>query len=138
MLEGMRVMLLAMVLLAGCAPKESGTAATPTEAKEYIRNLGLSGVEMKAAESFGGQQLVEIVGSITNKGEKALRRVELNCVFRDPYGQVVLRESVPIVRPDRGGLKPGETKPFRLPFDQVPKSWDQAMPNMVMAGVVFE
>jgi hypothetical protein len=98
----------------------------------------MSGVEMTAAESFGGQQLIEIIGNIQNQGNRPLLRVDLTCVFRDPYGQVVLRETVPIVRADRGGLKPGETKPFRLPFDQVPKTWDQAMPNLVMAGVVFE
>ena len=93
---------------------------------------------MKAAESFGGQQVVEIIGNVKNNGEKALRKVELNCIFYDPYNQVILRETVPIVRADKGGLKPGETKPFRLPFDTIPKSWNQAMPQMVMAGLVFE
>ncbi len=93
---------------------------------------------MKAAESFGGQQLVEITGKITNRGEKPLRRVDLICIFHDPYQQVVLRETVSIVRPDRGGLKAHETKDFRLPFDQIPKSWSQAMPQMVIGRVVFE
>jgi len=93
---------------------------------------------MKAAESFGGQQLVEIIGNVKNNGTRALKKVELNCVFYDPYNQVVLRETVPIVRADKGGLKAGETKPFRLPFDTLPKSWNQAMPQMVMAGLVFE
>lgn len=122
----------------GCGPGSSGTAASPEEAKAYIRNLALGGVEMKAAESFGGQQLVEIIGNVKNNGARALKKVELNCVFYDPYNQVVLRETVPIVRADKGGLKPGETKPFRLPFDTLPKSWNQAMPQMVMAGLVFE
>lgn len=132
------VLIFGLMAIWGCGTGSSGTAASPEEAKAYIRNLALSGVEMKAAESFGGQQLVEIVGSIANNGGKALKRVELNCVFYDPYNQVVLRETVPIVRPDKGGLKPGETKPFRLPFDNLPKSWNQAMPQMVMAGLVFE
>lgn len=99
--------------------------------------MGLSGVEMKATESFGGQQLVEITGMITNKGARNLQRVDLNCVFYDPYGQIILRETVPIVRADKGGLKAGETKPFRLPFDAVPKAWNQVMPQLVMAGIVF-
>jgi hypothetical protein len=130
---------IAMVLgLVGCAGQGAGTAASPEEAKAYVRNLGLSEVNMEAKESFGGQQLVEITGKITNKGGKSLRKVELTCVFQDPYNQVVLREVVPLVRPDRGGLKQGETKPFRLPFDSIPNSWNQAMPGMVIAGVVFE
>ena len=36
-----------------------------------------------------------------------------------------------------GGLKPGETKSFRLPFDDLPASWNQAMPQLVIAGVKF-
>ncbi len=140
MLEMMRVAYLIFVLVAltGCSGDSAGTAASPEEAKAYIQSLGLGEVEMNAAESFGGQQLVEITGKVTNRGDRSLRKVDLNCVFYDPYGQVVLRETVPIVRSDRGGLKPGETKPFRLPFDNIPSSWNQSMPSMVMAGVVFD
>lgn len=136
----MRFVLLIVGLAAfwGCGTGTPGTSATPEEAKAYIRNLGLAEVEMKAAESFGGQQLVEILGKVKNNGARPLKKVELNCVFYDPYNQVVLRETVAIVRPDKGGLRPGETKPFRLPFDNLPKNWNQAMPQMVMAGVVFE
>jgi hypothetical protein len=63
--------------------------------------------------------------------------VEINCVFYDPYGQVVLRQRVPIVSQKVGGLAPGETKPFRLPFDNLPESWNNAMPQMVIAGIEF-
>jgi hypothetical protein len=37
-----------------------------------------------------------------------------------------------------GGLKPGETKSFRLPFDAVPAGWNQQMPNLVIAGIDFQ
>ena len=108
------------------------------EAKAYVRNLKLSGVEMKAAKAYMNQMLVEIVGKITNAGDRRLKSVDLNCVFYDPYGQVVLRERVPIVRQRAGGLDPGQTKGFRLPFDTIPESWNQTMPQMVIAQVVFE
>ena len=108
------------------------------EAKAYVRNLKLSGVEMKAADAYLNQTLVEILGKITNAGDRRLRSVEINCVFYDPYGQVVLRERVPIVRERLGGLNPGETKDFRLPFDRIPESWNQGMPQLVVAQVLFE
>jgi hypothetical protein len=125
------------LLLASCS---SGPAAPPgltPEAKAYVKNLQLSGVEMKAAESFMGSQLVEIVGNIANNGDRDLKQVDLNCVFYDTYSQVVLRQRVSIVRAKTGGLKPGETKSFRLPFDTLPQSWNQTMPQMVIAGIVF-
>jgi hypothetical protein len=107
------------------------------DARAYVRNLALSGVNMEANETYLSQQLVEITGNLGNKGNRVLRTVEINCVFYDPYGQVVLRERVPIVTKKMGGLAPGETKPFRLAFDDVPDSWNQALPQLVIAGIDF-
>jgi hypothetical protein len=81
--------------------------------------------------------LVEITGNITNAGGRNIRLVEITCVFTDPSGLVVLRERVPIVSAKMGGLKPGETKRFRLPFDTIPESWNQALPQLVIAQIVF-
>ena len=109
------------------------------EAKAYVHNLGLADVEMKAKENMLGTTLVEITGKITNKGPQTLQTVEINCVFYDPYGQVVLRDRVPIVRSRGGqGLLPGETRSFRLPFDSIPAGWNQALPQLVIAGIEFK
>jgi hypothetical protein len=111
--------------------------ALSAEARQYVHNLKLSDVEIKAKESYIKQTVVEIVGKIANTGDRPLQSVELNCVFYDPYGQVVLRERVAIVRGRSGGLKPGETKSFRLPFDNIPESWNQGLPQLVIAQVIF-
>lgn len=108
------------------------------EAKAYVRNLKLSGVDMSAHEDYFKQKIVEITGQIQNAGDRVLRVVEINCVFYDPYGQVVLRQRVPIVSQKAGGLAPGETKPFRLPFDSIPDSWNNVMPQMVIARIDFQ
>ena len=92
---------------------------------------------MQAHESYLKQSIVEITGNITNAGDRVLELVEINCVFYDPYGQVVLRERVPIVTRKMGKFAPGETKPFRLAFDTVPESWNQQMPQMVIARIDF-
>jgi len=75
---------------------------------------------------------------VKNIGDRKVKLVELNCIFYDPYGQVVLRERVPIVRARSGGLAPTETKPFRMPFDNLAGSWNQAMPQLVIAQIQFE
>ena len=108
------------------------------EAKAYVRNLKLSGVDMAAHEDYFKQRIVEITGQIQNAGDRVLRVVEINCVFYDPYGQVVLRQRVPIVSQKAGGLAPGDTKPFRLPFDNIPDSWNNVMPQMVIARIDFQ
>jgi hypothetical protein len=107
------------------------------EAKQYVHNLQLSDVEMKAAESYMKQQVVEIVGNITNNGPRTLKVVEINCVFYDAYGQLVLRERVPIIGSRTGTLAPGQKKSFRLAFDTIPGSWNQALPQLVIAQIIF-
>jgi len=107
------------------------------EAKAYVRSLQLSDVDIKANKSYLNQMVVEINGKIGNAGDRALDTVEIYCIFYDSYGQMVLRSRVPIVSPRMGGLKPGDTKSFRLPFDEIPDSWNQAMPQLVIAGVKF-
>ncbi len=106
-------------------------------AKAYVRDLKLSEVNMEAHESYMKQQVVEITGNIRNTGDRVLEQVVLNCGFRDAYGQVVLRERVPIVSKKMGGLAPNEVKPFRMPFDSIPEGWNQALPDLVIAEIDF-
>jgi len=108
-----------------------------SEAKQYVHNLQLSGVEMKAAESYMKQRVVEITGDVTNNGPRAVNVVEINCVFYDPYGQLVLRERVTVVGRRTGPLAPGDKKSFRLAFDNIPESWNQQLPALVIAQIVF-
>ena len=108
-----------------------------SEAKAYVRNLRLLDVDMQKHESYLKQAVVEITGKLGNNGNRMLNVVEINCVFYDPYGQVVLRERVPIVSRKIGGLAPGEIKNFRLAFDNIPESWNQALPQLVIAQIVF-
>jgi hypothetical protein len=107
-------------------------------ARAYARNLKLTNVEMKAHESYLKQSVVEIQGNIQNVGDRIIKTVEINCVFYDSYGQVVLRERVPIVSPKIGAVAPEQIKAFRLPFDNIPESWNQMLPQLVMAGVEFQ
>lgn len=120
----------------GPAPEAKGPVLT-ADAKNYVKHLKLSDVEMKATQAAMNIQVIEITGNIKNDGDKPLQSVLLNCIFYDPYGQVVLKDRVEIVRARTGGIKPGETKPFRLPFDTLPGSWNQGMPQLVIASIVF-
>jgi hypothetical protein len=107
-------------------------------AHDYVHNgfLPISDFKMEAHESYLKQQVVEITGKIGNTGDRVIDTVEIVCVFRDPYGQMVLRERVAIVK--KGSrLAPGESKPFRLPFDNIPEGWNQAMPDLVIARIEF-
>jgi hypothetical protein len=114
-------------------------------ARAYVRFLKFVAADgrtaespvMEAHESYLKQSVVEITGNLLNAGDRVLNSVEVNCIFYDPYGQVILRERVPVITKKMGGVAPGDAKPFRLAFDNMPDSWNQMMPQMVIAGIEF-
>lgn len=132
------VAILGLVILAGvvsCSRKPTTTETSPSaEAKAYVRNLQLSDVSMKATESYAKQVITEIEGKVTNVGNRTVDFAEVACVFYDSIGQMVLREKATIVR---RSLRPGETQAFRLPFDDIPSSWNNQMPQLVIVQIRF-
>jgi len=117
------------------APASSGPASA--EAKAYLSNLELSDVNMQATENFMKQQVVEVTGKITNKGPRALASIDVYCVFYGVDGREIHRERLPIVSAKGGLLGTGQTRAFRLPFDALPDGWNQAVPRLVIAQIVF-
>jgi hypothetical protein len=137
---GVYTVAIALVLAGGLLwyvnrPKPAA-ASTPlsADAKAYVHNLQLKDVTMKATESYVKQMVTEIEGNITNGGDRTVQHAEVYCIFYNAYGEVILRERVPIVVMD---LKPGETRAFRLPFDDIPGNWNNQMPQLVIARIEF-
>jgi hypothetical protein len=112
--------------------------ALTEDARLYLDLLSLSEVQMKAEESFLQHTVVVIEGKITNNGDRTVSLVEVNCVFREPYGLEVAREPAVIAGQKSGPLHPGETKSFRLAFDDLPDQWNQAMPSLFISQIQFE
>ena len=138
--RGLYTLAIALVLAGGLIwfVNRPHVAATDSplsaDAKSYVRNLQLSEVTMKATESYAGQTVTEIEGKIANAGTRSVQHADVYCVFYNSYGEVILRERVPIVA---SGLKPGETRMFRLPFDDIPGGWNNQMPQLVIARIEF-
>lgn len=91
---------------------------------------------MQAAENLMNQQVVEILGKISNNGPRPISRIDVVCIFRDLNGKAVYQQRVPVV--EGGNFLPGQTRSFRLPFDTLPPQWNQAMPNLVIAQIIFQ
>ncbi|MGI8989760.1 MAG: FxLYD domain-containing protein [Bryobacteraceae bacterium] len=121
----------------GPKPPAARQPVLTAEARAYLNDLKLSDVGIQASESYVKQSLVEIVGKISNRGQRKIELVEVNCVFRDAAGQIIKRERVAVAGRKTGPLGPGDTKTFRLAFDDVPGSWNQAMPDLVIAQILF-
>jgi hypothetical protein len=122
----------------GPAPVAPPPPRLTQEGKAYLSSLALSNVHMQAAESYVNSRLVEILGEISNKGNRTVKVAEVTCVFSDYSGVEIARERAFVVGGRSGSLAPGETKSFRLPFDTIPENWNQAMPTLIIAQLQFE
>ena len=117
---------------------ETAPAPATAEAKAYVKFLKISAPELKEVSSYMSlAKVYEITGNLTNTGDRVVNSADLNCVFYDPYGQVVLRQRVALIKARDGGLKPGATKPIRLPFESLPDSWNRGMPGISIAQIEF-
>lgn len=125
------------IYLARTPANTSAQISPSAEAKAYLPNLQLSDVSMKATENFMKQQVVEIEGKIANNGPRTLQSIDVYCFFSGINGSYVYRGRVPIVPATGAPLKPGEVRNFRLPFDSLPDTWNQALPHMVIAQITF-
>jgi hypothetical protein len=138
------VVALAVILMAGIfawltfgpKPPPPAPPVLTSDAREYLSNLVLDNVHMQASESMTDQRLVEILGTIINRGGRTVKLAEVTCVFHDYNNREVARERVPIV--SGPPLHTGQSRAFRLPFDDLPDTWNQQMPALVIAQIQFE
>src|SRR5271154_5546008 len=108
----------------------------------YAANLKFSDMKSSAAQNFVGATVSYIDGSITNTGDKTVTHVVAQITFKDDMGQTAQREELPIRVLHTGGsydeavdlnlspLAPGQSKPFRLIFENISAQWNHTYPDM--------
>ena len=107
------------------------------EQKAYLALLEFTDARMSAAQNFLGGTLTYLDARVTNRGTKAVRRLDLELRFVDMLNQVVLRETAHPVTDRTPPLKPGEIRAFRVTFEHMPVDWNQAPPRMTPVFVQF-
>lgn len=117
-------------------PSTAMQPPTPAE-KAYAPNIAFSGVTMQAAENLMQQRVVEIRGRIVNHGQRTLSSISVDCFFTGIRGEQIYNERKIAFASKTHPLKPGESRPFRLAFDHLPDSWNQASPRFVVARIAF-
>ena len=112
------------------------TALTP-EQTAYLPSIEISDVHMSAAQNFLGDTVTMLDARVSNRGNKEIRRLDLELVFFDTLNQVILRETARPITERAAPLKPGETRPFHLTFEQIPPDWNQAAPFIRPTSVKY-
>jgi len=119
----------------------------PAEPPAYSANLKFSDLKTSAAQNFVGATVSYLDGVITNTGDKTVIHTVVKITFKDDMGQTAQREELPIRVLRTGGpydeavdlnlspLAPGESKPFRLIFENISAQWNHAYPDLQVSEV---
>ena len=119
----------------------------PAAPPAYAANLKFSDMKTSAAQNFAGQTVSYIDGAITNTGDKTVIHAMVQITFKDELGQTAQRDELAIRVLRTGGpydeavdlnlspLAPGESKPFRLTFENISAQWNHAYPDLQITQV---
>ena len=144
---GVILLIVAAVLFLSRNRKEQ--TGPPPEAP-YASNLPISGLKMSQAQNFVGAQVTYLDGKIANSGSRVVNGIAVEAVFRNSLGEVVGRESQPLMlleeRPgyddavslSKHPLMPNESQPFRLTFEHISNDWNQGLPELRVMTVDFK
>jgi hypothetical protein len=114
----------------------------PVAPPPYAANLKFSDLKASAAQNFVGATVSYLDGSISNTGNQTVIHAVVQVTFKDELGQTAQREELPIHVLRTGGpydeavdltlspLAPGESKPFRLTFENISAQWNHAYPEL--------
>jgi|ERR1700691_3941901 hypothetical protein len=124
-----------------------GEQKKPAAPPAYAANLKFSNMKTSAAQNFVGATVSYIDGAITNTGDQTVIHAVAQVTFKDDMGQTAQREEIPIRVLRTGGpydeavdlnlspLAPGESKPFRLTFENISAQWNHVYPDMRITEV---
>jgi len=119
----------------------------PVVPPAYAANLKFSDMKTSAAQNFVGATVSYVDGIITNTGDKAVIHAVAQITFKDELGQTAQREELPIrvlrtagpydeaVDLNLSPLAPGQSKPFRLTFENISAQWNHAYPELQITQV---
>jgi hypothetical protein len=119
----------------------------PAAPPAYAANLKFSDLKTSAAQNFVGATVSYIDGAITNTGDKTVTHAVIQVMFKDDMGQMAQREELPIrvlrtsgpydeaVDLNLSPLAPGQSKSFRLTFENISAQWNHAYPDLQITQV---
>jgi len=136
--------LIGMLVFYARVKNSSPVTPVSTASDPYAVNLPISNLAMSESSSLSGGRVTYLDGHIANHGNRTVRGIAVQVLFRDAAHEVagnetqslrIIRTRVPYIDLEpvsASPLKPGDAEDFRLVFDApaVPDQWDGAYPEI--------
>src|SRR5215467_6726757 len=119
----------------------------PAPPPPYAANLKFTDLKVSAAQNFVGATVSYLDGTVTNTADQTVIHAVVQVTFQDDMGQTAQRDELPlrVLRTDgpydeavdlnMSPLAPGQSRPFRLTFENISAQWNHAYPEMKITDV---
>lgn len=149
-------LIIAVVLIAGVVTtglvmsgrrQPPAILAVTSDADPYAPQLPMTRLQMSESANLSGGKMTYIDGHISNRGDRTIRDITVQVVFRNFAHEVAQNQTVPLTlirmrEPyidtapvSAAPLKPGAEQDFRLTFDAVSADWAGETPEIRIVHV---
>ena len=109
------------------------------EEQDYARQIHFQGGQMSQATNFLNQEFTYVAGTVANDGPRAVRALDVVFEFRDPFNQVVLRDTQRLIESTAQPLKSGQSRDFQITLGaHLPSEWNRQYPAVRVTGLILE
>jgi hypothetical protein len=103
----------------------------------YSERIHFTDMHMAKATNFLNQEFTYVAGTMTNDGTRDIKAMDVSIEFRDPFKQVILRDSEHVVGPDTAPLTAGQKGTFQVSVEHLPAEWNHEYPIIRVTGLVL-
>src|SRR6202020_670205 len=104
----------------------------------YAERIHFTDMHMAKATNFLNQEFTYVAGTMTNDGVRDIKAMDVTIEFRDPFKQVILKDSEHLIGPDTAPLAPGQKGTFPVSVEHLPAEWNHEYPVILVTGLVLQ
>ncbi len=104
----------------------------------YAGSIHFDGIQMSRSSNLLNEEFTYVNGTLSNDGSRTLRGLDVALEFRDPFGQLILRDTERLVQPASPPVPAGQQRDFQVTLEHVPAEWNQQLPSIRVTGLILE
>src|ERR1700735_2359303 len=104
----------------------------------YAERIHFTDMHMAKATNFLNQEFTYVAGTMTNDGVRDIKAMDVTIEFRDPFKQVILKDSEHLIGPDTAPLAAGQKGTFQVSVEHLPAEWNYEYPVIRVTGLVLQ
>jgi|SRR5579862_8457327 hypothetical protein len=106
--------------------------------QSYAEHIQFANIQMARAKNMLDQEFTYVGGTIENEGTQTVKAMDVLIEFRDPFNQVILRDTERLIGASTNPLGPSQPRDFQVTLEHIPEQWNQQYPSIRVTGLILQ